>query len=417
MHFLRLLSIPALTAVFVAVPVLWALPEGLTFWRTLAIVLGWAGCGLLLASLLLMLRETALAHSLGGLERMYRWHHFLGVGAYLLLLAHPLALAVDAWRESPHLAWQMLSPASEGWPVWLGWISLLFIMVGLAATFSSKVSYRTWRWLHGLLSIGVLFGMLHLVLLGISEAVIAAVLLAVLLLAWRIIRVDLGTAARPFVVQSVDRIADAVVEIALHPLSTPVASAAGQFVLVAFFDGATFRGCREYHPFTVSSIQPDGQISIGVKSLGDCTQLIQSVEVGVAARVHGPFGVFLAERSPGPELWVAGGIGITPFIALLRESPPSWPTTLLYLYRQETDAAFLNELRVLAATAPLLSVTAVATGDDVPDLPSILPDSATLFGRQCYLCGPPALITTVRQVLVERGVKPDHIHFERFDFR
>ena len=417
MHFLRLLSIPALTTAFVAVPVLWALPQGLAFWRTLAIVLGWGGCGLLLASLLLMLRETALAHSFGGLERMYRWHHIVGVGAYLLLLAHPLALAADAWRESPHLAWQMLSPASQGWPVWLGWISLLFLMSGLAATFSSKVPYRTWRWLHGLLSVGVLFGMLHLVLLGISEAVIAAVLLAVLLLAWRLIRVDLGTAARPFVVQSVDRIADAAVEIALRPLSAPVASAAGQFVLVAFFNGATFRGCREYHPFTVSSIHPDGQISIGVKSLGDCTQMIQSVEVGVAARVHGPFGVFLAERPPGPELWVAGGIGITPFIALLRESSPRWPITLLYLYRRETDAAFLNELRTLAAAAPLLSLNAVATGDDLPDLPSILPDSATLSGRHCYLCGPPALITGATRVLVERGVKADHIHFERFDFR
>ena len=171
------------------------------------------------------------------------------------------------------------------------------------------------------------------------------------------------------------------------------------------------------HPFTVSSIQPDGQISIGVKSLGDCTQLIQSVEAGVAARVQGPFGVFLAERPSGPELWVAGGIGITPFIALLRESSPAWPTTLLYLYRRETDAAFLNELRVLAAAAPLLSVNAVATGDDLPDLPSILPDSTTLLGRHCYLCGPPALIAAVRQVLVERGVKADHIHFERFDFR
>ena len=417
MYFLRLLSIPALTAVFVAVPVLWALPEGLAFWRALGIILGWAGCGLLLASLLLMLRETALAHSLGGLERMYRWHHFVGVAAYLLLLAHPLALAADAWRESPHLAWQMLSPASEGWPVWLGWLSLLFLMAGLTATFWPRIPYQAWRWLHGLLGIGVLFGMLHLILLGIGEAVIAAVVIAVLLLAWRLIRVDLGTAARPFVVQSVQRVADAVVEIALRPLSTPVASAAGQFVLVAFFDGASFRGCREFHPFTVSSIQSEGQISIGVKSLGDCTGLIQAVEAGVAVRVQGPFGVFLAERPLGPELWVAGGIGITPFIALLRESPPAWPTTLTYLYRREADAAFLSELRALGTAAPLITINAVATGDDLPDLPSILPDSATLRGRRCYLCGPPALIAGVRQVLVERGVKSDDIHFERFDFR
>ena len=57
----------------------------------------------------------------------------------------------------------------------------------------------------------------------------------------------------------------------------------------------------------------------------------------MAARVQGPFGVFLAERPSGPELWVAGGIGITPFIALLRVVSPAWPTTLLYLYRRESD--------------------------------------------------------------------------------
>jgi ferredoxin-NADP reductase len=145
--------------------------------------------------------------------------------------------------------------------------------------------------------------------------------------------------------------------------------------------------------------------------------MIQSVEAGVAARVQGPFGVFLSERPPGAELWVAGGIGITPFIALSRESSPSSPTALIYLYRRDSDAAFLHELRALAAAAPLLSLNAVATGDDLPDLPSILPDSATLSGRHCYLCGPPALITGATRVLVERGVKADHIHFERFDFR
>ena len=72
--------------------VLWAWPESLPLWRSAAIVSAWAGSGLLAASLLLMVREPHLAHLLGGLENMYRWHHRSGILAYVLLLCHPLAL-------------------------------------------------------------------------------------------------------------------------------------------------------------------------------------------------------------------------------------------------------------------------------------------------------------------------------------
>jgi len=102
---LRLLSIPLLS---VAVPfgfALWAFPEDLAPVRMIGIVVGWIGCGLLLVSLLLMLREPRLARWLGGLERMYRWHHVTGILAYVALLLHPLALAANGLATSPAFAW------------------------------------------------------------------------------------------------------------------------------------------------------------------------------------------------------------------------------------------------------------------------------------------------------------------------
>jgi len=301
--------------------------------------------------------------------------------------------------------------------VWLGWASLLFLMVGTGASVSSRLPYRTWRLLHGLLGIGVLLGLLHLVLLGISEAVAVAAVLATVLLAWRVIRVDLGLASRPYVVASVQHIADASVEIALRPLSMPLGTSAGQFIMVAFSDGLHFRGCREYHPFTVSAIDSGGTLRIGVKSLGDCTRVMQTLEPGVAARVHGPYGAFLSERPDAPELCVAGGIGVTPFIGLLRAAPPFRSTILLYLYRSVLDAAYASELHSLAQTSPMLSLRAEATGDGLPDLQALLPDASTLAGRHCYLCGPPGLVGAVRRMLRERGVTAERIHYESFDFR
>lgn len=417
MFLLRFLSIPLLILAATAGPVFWALPEGLGLARSLGIVVGWAGCGLLLASLLLMLREPRLAKGLGGLERMYRWHHWAGMAAYVFLLAHPLLLAGDAWPNNRQLAWQILSPFDQGWPVWLGWLSLLLLMAGLAVTFERRIPYRTWRWLHVGLGLAVLSGLLHLVLLGIDEPVWPIFGLAAFFLGWRMAREDFGLAARPYIVQSATAVAKDMVEISLKPLAEAVSVMPSQFVLVAFFSGPTYRGCGEFHPFTVSAVGASGEIRIGVKALGDCTQKIQSIEPGVMARVHGAFGNFLTDRPLSPQLWVAGGMGITPFLAQLRAGSLKQQTLLLYLYRSEADAAFVDEIRAMAVRDPNLSLRAVATGKDVPDLSLLLPDVAVLAQHDCYLCGPPGMVAGLRKALSLKGITPRHIHFENFEFR
>lgn len=411
------LSIPLLVLVATAGPVYWALPESLGTARTLGIMTGWAGCGLLLSSLLLMLREPRLARGLGGLDRMYRWHHRTGTAAYVLLLAHPLLLAAESWPTDPRSAWQTLSPLSQGWPVWLGWLALLLLMAGLAVTFDKRIPYRVWRSLHVGLGLGVIVGLLHLVLLGIETPVWPVIGLAVVLLGWRFVGEDAGLAAHPYVVESSMTLAKDMVEVSLKPLAEPLGVAPGQFVLVAFFPGPAYRGCGEFHPFTVSGAGADGVLRVGIKALGDCTRAIQAVGPGVPARIQGAFGSFLAEPSHSPQLWVAGGLGITPFVARLRDRPLERRTLLLYLYRAEAEAAFLAELRATAVTDPQLFFRGIAAGDGVPDLDLVLPDAATLAGHECYVCGPPAMVAGVRAVLQRRGIEPRHLHLENFEFR
>lgn len=414
---LRTLSLPILLLLFVGAPVFWAFPEGLPFWRAVGIILGWAGAGLLLFNLLLMVREVRLASSLGGLERITAWHHQTGMAAYLLLLLHPLALAAAGWAESPNLAWQIISPFSENWPVWLGWGGLLFLMLGLATTFMSRLAYSTWRWLHGLLGLGVLIGFIHVLQLGISAGGLLALAAAVLILLWRLLRVDLGSAAKPYIVTSVRSVAQSMVEISLKPLAMPVDAVPGQFVLTAFFRGPSYQGCGEFHPFTISGIGLEHELRIGVKALGDCTRHMQRLEPGVSARVHGPFGEFLKALPSRPLLWVAGGIGITPFIGFLRRQSVETPTTLIYLYRDEQDAAYLDELTTLSANSPGLVLQAEATGTGVPNLNRLLPGTEALANHECYVCGPPGLIDAVSRILLDRSVPIERIHFEHFDFR
>lgn len=411
------LRLPLLVALLVGLPVFWAFPDELPCLRGTAIVTGWIGCGLLLASLLLMVREPGLASWLGGLERMYLWHHRLGVVAYLVLLAHPLALAAASWGEGPALAWAILSPWQQSWPGWLGWASLLCLMGGTGAALARRLPYGAWRQLHWLLAAAIILGLAHLLLLGLTLSLVWAPLLAIAFIAWRLLRSDLGLAARPYIVSQVDHPADAMVEVTLRPLDSALPALPGQFVLAAFGSAQGFHGGGEYHPFTISGIGSDGRIALGIKALGDCTRNLQAVTTGVPVRLQGPFGTFLREDEAGPALWVAGGIGITPFLAALRQGPLTGPVCLIYLHRDTRDAAYSGELRALATHEPNLRWQEITCGEGLPDLAAALPAAEELAGHACYLCGPPGLIEAAGALLQQRGVAIRHIHFERFDFR
>ena len=396
----------------------WAFPENLPLWRSIAIVAAWAGSGLLVANIVLMVREPHVARLLGGLESMYRWHHRSGMLAYLLLLCHPLALALDDWLEAPRLAWLSLAPWTQSWPVWLGWGALLLLMFGLATTFAARLSYRRWRFFHFALGLGVLLSLAHIyALLGGANIILLLVVATALAMGWRLIASDLGVAAHPYRVARVAHQAGGIIEVLLVPHASALAVSPGQFVLVAFGDGPHYRGCGEYHPFTVSGIEADGGLRLSIKAQGPCSQRIQNLEPDVLARLQGPFGNFLNETPSRPQLWVAGGIGITPFMAALRAQRRIQPTTLIYLFRSADDAAFLDELHALANTDPQFELLADASGKGLPDFPGLLARVGQITNRDVNICGPMPMVDALMPHLRQLGVASDAIHFERFDFR
>lgn len=414
----RRLTIPAIAVASSLLLAWWAFPVGVQPWRSIGIVSAWTGTGMLTIATVLMVREPHLTGALGGLELCYRWHHRAGVLAYLALLVHPLALAIDGWKESPRVAWQSLAPWLQAWPVWLGWCALALLMIGLTATFASQLPYRRWRGLHALLGVGVLLAFSHVgALLGEPAPSLGILIIGMFALAWRIMGSDLGLAAAPYRVTAVTNPAAGTIEAAVSPCAAALAVAPGQFVLAAFGRGKHFRGCGEYHPFTVSRIEAEHRLRLTIKALGRCSQNLQALEPGVLVHLQGPFGSFLADTADGPELWIAGGIGITPFMASLRAQPRMQPTTLIYLYRSAGDAAFLDELAMLAEIDSNFDLIAQATGNHPPNVEPLMAKVTRLTERRVYLCGPPAMIDTLVPRLVELGVSPGSIHYERFDFR
>jgi len=349
---------------------------------------------------------------------MYRWHHRGGVAAYCLLLIHPLALAAERWSDSPQGAWLVLAPWAQSWPISIGWIALAMLMLGLASTFAVHLPYRRWRRLHMLLGAAVVLGLLHgQVIVAQPSPLLGLLAVTAIVLGWRLLLGDRGLAAFPYRVERVEPRAPGLVELTLAPSSTPLAALPGQFVLVAFHEGPGYRGCREFHPFTLSEIHRSGIVRLGVKALGPCTARMQQVPVGTAVRLQGPFGTFRPGAASAPQLWIAGGIGIAPFIAALRAGPCLVSTTLLYFFRAQMDGAYIEELEARAASDSRFELFAVASGGTMPDLTQPLDRVTRLGERQMFVCGPHGMMQVVRAELLKRGVHRDSIHSEIFDFR
>jgi benzoate/toluate 1,2-dioxygenase reductase subunit len=141
--------------------------------------------------------------------------------------------------------------------------------------------------------------------------------------------------------------------------------------------------------------------------------------------LQGPMGAFILHSSRGPHIFVAGGTGIAPILAMLdeiRQGPGPRPQMLLsfgcaseqqFFYRDEVELrqwwmpelqTILSADRVDNAESGLLQGTPVAA----------LSERATDVQTVAYLCGPPPMIEAARGRLLEMGVKPEHIYAEQF---
>jgi predicted ferric reductase len=409
---------PGLLLAALALPVAWAWPHDVAPWRAAGIVSAWIGCGALVASLALMVREPRWAAAFGGLEQLYRWHHRSGAIGYLALLLHPLALAWQGRSESSTMAWAVLAPWPNDPAVQLGWAALLLLVAGMASTFAVRLRYRAWRGWHVALGAAVVLALLHVALLLGNDAVLLVLAAtAAAALVWRIVRSDLGLATRPYRVARVRHLTPQMIETTLEPLAGMMALHPGQFVLAAFGDGPHYAGCAEFHPFTVSAIEPNGPLALAIKALGPCTQQLQRLQSDTLVRLQGPFGDFLADTARSPQLWIAGGVGITPFIARLRQGPLPQPTDLVYALRRREDAAFIDELEIHARNDPHFRLHLHIDAAPVPDIAAWLEPLADLREREVQLCGPPPLVARVTAELARRGVQAARIHGESFDFR
>lgn len=368
-----------------------------------------------------------------GLDRVYGFHRAMGMFAGALLIAHPFLLA--AGRRG----WPLLFGLWQKPYVWIGRFALLALIVLAAqAIFRSKLrlDYTKWKSHHATLSLALLAaGLIHAWLAGGDSKLPAMKALWVLLgvvgltaFVWRRFGVAARLRRQPYVVRGIKQEAQGVWTLELAPQSGELpAYLPGQYqYLTLCHDGLP----REEHPFTLSSSPTQtGTFSSTIKESGDFTNAIGNTKVGDLALVQAPFGRFSFLLFPGEDdlVFLAGGIGITPLMSMLRflrDTRSEKNVLLLYSNTSPTDIAFRDELCDLEAgrrprlktcfflSKPDQSWSGETGRIDQAALSRLCPDT---HAKSFYLCGPPAFLDAITSLLSEKGVPLARIHFERFD--
>ncbi|WMJ74050.1 ferredoxin reductase family protein [Cytophagaceae bacterium ABcell3] len=364
-----------------------------------------------------------------GLDRLFIFHSKMGGFILLLILAHPILMSIHAEN------WLLPIDPENPWNLWIGFVAIILLLAHvLLSVFRKKInlSWETWRVIHDTLALTVLlFILIHSWFTGsdvdnpIMQAIwIAIPVIGVPLFIWH--RWFRYKNERVFTVEDIIQEAEGVHTVKMKPqANTKYDYLPGQFHFIRFF-GENISD--EEHHFTISSSPTQDFVSSSIKSLGDFTETIKHIKTGDKAIINGPFGQFSYVYNNKKDIvFLAGGIGITPIMSMIRHMRDSGfkgNVTLLYSNIQEADIAFREELKAIEANNDFLKVVFLLQKADKDwEGEQGIIDKYVLdqylkndyLTKDYYICGPAPMITSIINILKQKGVDANQLHTEIFE--
>jgi predicted ferric reductase len=405
-------------------------PSGRAFWLELSVALGFVGLTQIGLQFLLIARFPRVTAPYG-IDVIIKYHRQIALVAVGAILLHPVLVVVD---EPARL--RLLNPLGGNWASRFALISVAALIVTVATSLFReriRLSYERWRLAHLVLGVvAVVFAQLHASMAGLyinaawKQAVwiVMAAVMVGLAAYLRLLKPALQRSSRFRVVEIVPERGETQT-LVIEPVGHPgLRFEPGQFAWIKL---ATSPFTLEEHPFSFSSsaLRPN-RLEFGIKALGDFTRSIADVPIGTPAYLDGPHGAFSIDRYPAPAyFFFAGGVGITPFMSILRtmaDRGDHRPVMLVYAADRWENVAYREELEGLKERITLEVVYVLEHPDEDWEGESGFVSAELLdrrlpreqLERVCLVCGPPPMMDAVREALLERGVPEQHIQLERF---
>jgi predicted ferric reductase len=400
---------------------------------------GVIGMVVMSAAMLLAIRPKSIEPRLNGLDKMYRLHKWLGITGLVMAVLHWWWAQGTKWM----VGWGWLSrPARggarhglgplEGWlhsqrglaetlGEWAFYVTLVLIVLALVKRFPYHLFVKTHTWL----AVTYLILVLHSVVLADFGYWTQPVgwLLAVSMLggsaaAIRVLTGRVGVKRRTQgVIESLNYFpALRVLESSIRLNEGWAGHRAGQFAFV------TSRKSERAHPYTIASAWNvnDPRITFITKALGDHTsRLHERLKAGMPVTVEGPYGCFDFDDEKPRQIWVGAGIGITPFIARMKQLAMQSGGQVIDLFHSTAvfEPAAIDKLTADADAAGIKLHVLVDERDGRLDGEKIRAAVPDWKSASIWFCGPPGFGQALRRDFIARGLAPSAFHQELFEMR
>lgn len=391
---------------------------------TLAKTAAFGGMSMFAWSLILSGRYKLLDAWFRGLDKVYIAHRFFGTASLALLLLHPLGLSINSIssQDSYNLLVQYFG--FDTLAITLGRLSLYGLIVIAVWSIVAHAKHETFIRIHRWLGVLFILGSIHAFMAG-------SILSTNSFMWWYMLTLSLLAAGTfihfsllkdilhpyySYTVQHVQRLPSSATQIELAPRFRIPNFAPGQFFYVAFDDIDP----NQFHPYSVASAKNSSNMIFIIKQLGDYTKKLSSLKVGGVAKIKGPYGGFtFDDKKHRKQLWIAGGIGITPFLSKahsLRFTDTNTHITMFHLCKTKQEAIGKHELELIEKNHLSFDYTCLPEKEyGIVSLTDIRQQVGILDDYAIYMCGPPIMMKAYQAQAQEMGID-SHLYFEEFSY-
>ncbi|GAB3927711.1 ferredoxin reductase family protein [Larkinella terrae] len=411
-------------------------PDGWELREQLVFLTGVSAMSLMVLSMVISIRTPWMNGLMKGLDKAYVVHKWTGIGTTLVLIFHWLCELVPEWLVELGLVPNpgeltdgsrfsdleiTLFQAGVTMAEFAFYGSVVLVVIALF----KKIPYRLFRKTHKVFPVLFLLAAFHgataqlkehwldtpagyLLLVLITLGVVAA-----LLCLFQRIGAPRKTRA------TIDQIynhADGILDLRLS-LQKPFKHEPGQYAFLRFPNDP------EPHPFTIASSGDDPfSMRFAIKSLGDfTTDLANHAVIGAHIIIEGPYGEFTFKIGSTRQIWVSGGIGITPFMARLdylsARGGTDGPIDFWYSMRGKKSVMFPDSLEELCRRSGVQFYHLNSLEQEYLTADLLHESVGSLEDTDIWFCGPSSFAECLLKGLSSYNFDESRFHFDRFEMR
>lgn len=387
-------------------------------------ILGVITVSLFTLNFFLTVKHRKLEVIMNGLDNQFAVHKIAGRVIYSLLLLH---IFIGIYRSNFQNFSEFLiysnSPINN-----LGILSFWTLTILITLTVAIRLPYQVWKYTHKFMIVPFLLASVHGILNSINQPLIPLTSIYIIImmvigvssyLYTEIYLINFGPISR-YKLKGLNHNKN-IIELFVEPIKEKVEYYAGQYFFISFPNNSRIRS--ETHPFAISTA-PSESSRITIKIAGDYTESLLKAEAGDEIKLIGPFGEFHNNnfREYNSSIWVAGGIGITPFLAMLRErvlNNDQRKVYLVYGVNNESEAHYFEEIRNLIEGKDNFKFYEHFS-DKEGFIDGQYLKSKTgqdFFSSNIMICGPSKMMTSIQKSCLKLGKEKKDIFFENFSFK